>query len=480
MITQSTEKLPAAIAAITLLTISYFAFFFQPETRGLLLFDESRQAASALEMSQSGNVWVTTVDGKPDMWSTKPPLFIWLTALSLKIFGLHVWALRLPAALAGLALTMLLFRYILKKSGNLFAAFFSAFLLATAPGFIGEHAARTADYDSLLVLFTTLCSLAFLDYTETLNPAKPLLVVLFFCLAFLTKSIAACFILPGLFVYAVYTKTLVSALKNRQLYIGLILAFSAIAGYYIIRENHNPGYMRAVMQNEWGGRFNTVQETSNGPWHYYFTRLGDWRQFSPGFYFLLPFAIASFYAKGVLKKLSVFSLLMWVSILVVISAAASKLPHYALPMYPFMVITLAIGFYVVYTEIKSRVGKWSYTLLAIPLYFILCGAFYLHYFFTTHNDNTVDYGHAFDAALPITKNIKTYSVGYNPGLYYYTQAYTNKGLAITNCDSLNCLVPGDTVITCPNRETPDILPLLNYTLLNSMGNCKTLVYHSTK
>lgn len=452
------------------------------EARGLLIFDEARQAVSALEMSQNGNLWVTTYGGKPEMWSTKPPLFIWLTAASIKLFGNHVWAVRLPAALAAFALIIFLFRYLLKHTGNLFVAFFSALLLVSSPGFIGEHTARTADYDTPLLLFTTLYCFSFFDYTHTGNAYKLLYAGIFFTLAFLTKSIAACFAIPGLVVYATYSKKLLPALSKWQLYAGLAFCILVAGGYYYLREGYNPGYIQAVSNNEWGGRFSNVQENSRGPWYYYFTRLGDWRQFSPGFYFLLPLTIASFYAKGLLGKLALFSLTLWATVLIVISAAASKLPHYALPMYPFMVITSAIGLYVLYAALKQRVGNLAYILFAIPIYFAVSGAFYVRYFITAHNDNTVEYGHMFDKLKmehPNAKNLKTVDNRYNPGLYYYTNSYNANGYSITNKPIANIAV-GDTIATCEDGNIKHIEYCFNYHVIDSTRYCQTYIILSIK
>ena len=51
----------------------------------LVLWDESRLAVSALEMSVRGLSIVTTYNFAPDLWSTKPPLQIWFMAITLRI-----------------------------------------------------------------------------------------------------------------------------------------------------------------------------------------------------------------------------------------------------------------------------------------------------------------------------------------------------------------------------------------------------------
>lgn len=81
--------------------------------RPLALPDEGRYVGAALEMAQSGD-WATPVlDGLP--FFHKPPLFYWVTAASLQLFGAHEWAGRaaplLGAWLAAWSLFLLLRRW---------------------------------------------------------------------------------------------------------------------------------------------------------------------------------------------------------------------------------------------------------------------------------------------------------------------------------------------------------------------------------
>ncbi len=67
--------------------------------RPLLLPDEGRYVGVAWEMMRSGD-WITpTLNGLP--YFHKPPLFYWLSAGAMSVFGLHEWAARLPSLLGG-------------------------------------------------------------------------------------------------------------------------------------------------------------------------------------------------------------------------------------------------------------------------------------------------------------------------------------------------------------------------------------------
>ncbi|MGA9993178.1 MAG: hypothetical protein WBP86_12700, partial [Thiobacillaceae bacterium] len=60
--------------------------------RPLALPDEGRYVSVAWEMLTSGNWLYPTLDGLP--FFHKPPLFYWITAGSLSLFGTHEWASR--------------------------------------------------------------------------------------------------------------------------------------------------------------------------------------------------------------------------------------------------------------------------------------------------------------------------------------------------------------------------------------------------
>lgn len=84
-------------------------FFFFPFLGGVHLFDwdEINFAEIAREMIISNNYLQPSINFEP-FWE-KPPLFIWMQALSFHIFGVNEYAARFPNAVAGL--TTLLFLY---------------------------------------------------------------------------------------------------------------------------------------------------------------------------------------------------------------------------------------------------------------------------------------------------------------------------------------------------------------------------------
>lgn len=67
---------------------------------GLSGYDDALYAHEAREMLDHGDWWTVHFDGEPNF--EYPPMFIWLDAVSLRLFGVSDFAAKLPSALAGI------------------------------------------------------------------------------------------------------------------------------------------------------------------------------------------------------------------------------------------------------------------------------------------------------------------------------------------------------------------------------------------
>ncbi len=94
-------------------------------------WDEINFAESAREMIVSGNYHTVTINFIP-FWE-KPPLFIWMQVLSMKVFGVNEFAARFPDAICGVFSLLLLFEIGRKlrnpKFGLIWALAFGASVL---------------------------------------------------------------------------------------------------------------------------------------------------------------------------------------------------------------------------------------------------------------------------------------------------------------------------------------------------------------
>jgi len=356
-----------------------FPLFFGLDTLVVREYDEARRAVNAYEMMHDGNLLVTHYQGSPDMWGTKPPLLVWGQALLMKILGPGIRAVRLPSALAGLFTCLAIFAFASYYLKNSFFGLIWALVLVTANGYVNLHGTRTGDYDALLTLFMTLYSISFFIFLIKNKPKYLYLTFIFTLLAVLTKGIAGLLFLPALFLFAWINKSLKLIFLSRHFYWGMLIFSGAVVMYYIGREFVNPGYLRAVWENEMGGRYVQSLEGHNQPFWYYLQLLIKPR-FSKWIVFVLPGLIAGFLIKDkLINKLNLLSLFVLVTHFLVISISRTKLPWYDLPEYPFLALSVAsfIWFFLAWLKnirdyLKLRVLSVIPLLLLVFIFYEPC------------------------------------------------------------------------------------------------------------
>ena len=94
----------------TWILVTAGALFYIPFIGGVALFDwdEINFAEISREMMMTGDYLNIQVNYKA--FFEKPPFFFWLQVLSMKTFGINEFAARLPNALAGILVLVLLFK----------------------------------------------------------------------------------------------------------------------------------------------------------------------------------------------------------------------------------------------------------------------------------------------------------------------------------------------------------------------------------
>jgi 4-amino-4-deoxy-L-arabinose transferase-like glycosyltransferase len=327
------------IAVIVVCILAYFPLFHELKEWPIHIFDESRTALNALSMSQNGNYIVSYVNEQPDMWNTKPPLFFWVQSLAIQIFGFNALGIRIASALFGMFTCLVVFIFSLKYLQNKWIGFLAVLVLVTTSGYIRAHVTRTGDFDSMLVLFTTAQVFLFYSYLQN---GKSKYLLLFFAaltLAGLTKGIAALFFTPIFFLYLFIERKFVSTLTNKYTWLGILIFLFFVLGYYVLREQYNPGYIKAAFGNDMGGRFTVPQEGQGGDLFYYFKL----KEYIYWIYFLISACFFAFFTKHKKeKKLLFYIVVLSVFYLGLISKAETKLPWYLAQLYPLWAIMVGI------------------------------------------------------------------------------------------------------------------------------------------
>ena len=173
----------------------------------------------------------------------KPPLPYWLGAISIHIFGVHDWAVRLPLALSVLALTLYLYRFARRLFGER-AGFYSACVFATC---VGPYIfTRFFIPDVMVALWLTIAAdliLRMVASVESEGRARLGQVCAFACIitcGMLTKGLIGLVFPVGLLVlYLLVTGNLWMMLKMRPL-LGAALILVTALPWHILAAIQNP------------------------------------------------------------------------------------------------------------------------------------------------------------------------------------------------------------------------------------------------
>jgi hypothetical protein len=97
-------------------------------------------------------------------------------------------------------------------------------------------------------------------------------------------------------------------LKNKHVYIGFLIPVTVCFVYYYSRELVNPGYLKAVFENELGGRYLNVIEEHKASFWYYYLNFIDFQLYPIWYLLLIPgFLIGMFHSNEILRRITIFS-----------------------------------------------------------------------------------------------------------------------------------------------------------------------------
>ena len=355
------------IVIVGVLILAALFLFVDHAPRPIFLWDESRNIVNALEMDQYGFGVVPTYDGTPDLWNTKPPLLIWLMVGSVRAFGASLWALRLPGMIATLGTVAIVMVFVRRTTGSIGTAALAAALFVASPALFGEHGARTADYDSLLVFFATGYLILLFGTIHRARPRAFPLMLAACCIlgAILTKSVAG--IMPGVGVaaYLVVTHRLSRVVDWRYAAAGVAIGGALLP--IVVGEWQVPGYLASSWHNDVGGRWSGSLVGAARPPAFYLQIL--WRGYFTATPLLIFAPFVSARTRGRTRAALRYSLCVVVAVLAVATMAASKLHHYILPALPFMSVAAAITVRTIWRRLTDRRPDEGVTTAALA---ILC------------------------------------------------------------------------------------------------------------
>jgi len=392
---QSFEKQPTltwSLSVLWLLLIGWLAFLWNLGSTGLVDETEPLFAEAARQMTVTGD-WITPYFNGETRFD-KPPLVYWLMAIGYKLIGVNEWAVRLPSALAAIALMVLSFytlRYFgvsrpaavfpvgdsgkqnLTKVANLqrqlwLAAGMGSAMIALNPQTIVW--ARTGVSDMLLSGCMGTALLAFfLGYAQKereLKEAKQqnsspsphlsipssswyLAFYFLIALAILAKGPVG-IVLPGIIIgaFLLYLGKLREVLGEMGIIRGILLILAVTLPWYgLVIAANGKAYIDSFFGYHNFQRFTDVVNGHSAPWYFYF--LVVLAGFIPWSVYL-PIAIArlrfwqreKWCSSPRSTHLGLFALFWFAGIFSFFTIAITKLPSYVLPLLPAAAIMVAL------------------------------------------------------------------------------------------------------------------------------------------
>lgn len=359
--TQKSSLTKIILLILWLSLVCWFAFLWRLGSTGLVDETEPLFAEAARQMTVTGD-WITPYFNG-DTRFDKPALIYWLMAFFYQTIGVNEWAVRLPSALAAIALVAL-GCYTLKIYGFAspatatqaeteksrlqlwFSAAIGGALIALNPETIIW--ARTGVSDMLLsgCMGTSLMCF-FLGYARENRPQSLfpnpwyLGFYILSALAVLTKGPVG-IVIPGLIIgaFLLYVGKFWQVVREMKPLIGLpIFLAISVPWFVLVILKNGDNYIESFFGYHNLERFTEVVNNHRAPWYFYFVVV------FVGFFpwsIHLPWAIArlrlwkpQLWRQEPRKAhLSLFAAFWFLIIFIFFTIAVTKLPSYVIPLLP--------------------------------------------------------------------------------------------------------------------------------------------------
>ncbi len=287
---------------------------------GLFDLDEGVFAATSLQMLIDKEYFIPTIGD--ELRLEKPILSYWIQALSMSIFGMNEFALRIPSFLAAFVWALSFTSFVKQQDRNfngtnLFLIFF------TIPGIFLISFAATAD--AFLNTLITLTLISLFKYSKDKKASYLNNAAIFMGLGFLVKGLTIIFLCGSIFfIYLLFARQIniffkaVLSYKPWLIFFLIIIPWTALILLRLDFDSFNYLFFGQSF-----GRFANTFENHTGPIYYYFVVLP---------FLILPFFtdfIKGFFSsKFRFNKLDMFFGSWFLFVLIFFSLSSTKLPHY--------------------------------------------------------------------------------------------------------------------------------------------------------
>ena len=295
-------------------------------------YDDAHWSLMAKDLVQTHNWFDIRSNGAPAL--EHPPLFTWIQTAFFLAFGLSDPIARLPAALCGIGVILLVYWLVRRLTGDSFVALVAMFVMAGTLYFL-KYSAR-AMTDVPFTLFTLCAVCAWLLAEE--KPAWYLAVGLCTGMALMTREMMG-FALPAIF----FLDWLITRRRLPAGYISVALAvaFLPVAVWYghwiLLYGRHFFDVHATFLSNEVYGQLSPSWRRYTGAPEYLW-------MVTKSYWPWLPFTIAGLVLVIRRRDRRLMILAVWIGVVFVLcSVTKSRVLRYMLPAYPALAACAALG-----------------------------------------------------------------------------------------------------------------------------------------
>jgi 4-amino-4-deoxy-L-arabinose transferase-like glycosyltransferase len=328
--------------------------------RAVIDYDEGYYAQAAKNMAESGD-WVTPY-ANGVRFLEKPPLLYWITAASFKLFGINEFALRLPTALAVIALVWIIMQMARRAAGEN-SGLIAGLCTACAAG--TYLFTRETLHDIWLVLFIALAMYAFQKWHQDPLHSLPPALLFYAAIAgaMLCKSLIGVAFPVGIVAAFYILSREWPEWRRMHIVPGSLLFLLLTVPWHWLAAARNEGFLHFFFVGEQFLRFLSKREPPilwSVPlltfWALVFVWIFPWTAFLPAGFIECRKPAGN--PQRTLQKIAV----AWAVVILGFFSFTDRLEHYAFPALPALPLMIAgaLG-----SMKESRSILWGFRSLAI-------------------------------------------------------------------------------------------------------------------
>lgn len=323
--------------------------------------DEGRYVEIPREMIATGDFVTPRLDGV--LYLEKPPLYYWMNAASLEVFGHGPFAARVWSAALGLLGVAVTFRLARGVAGVRVALYAAAFL-GTAPLWVVMAHLNTID---MTLTFLTTMTLACFWWAHDGTRRLPWIAMFAAsALAVLCKGLVGA-VVPGAVVFLYVLATRRWSMLKRVPWLSGLATFAVVAApWHVLAARATPQFLWFYFVREHVLRYLTDEARRVQPFWFFFVVVGigalPWIGLLPAAGSLLARREARDAHGPERRDLALFAALWAGFVIAFFSVSKSKLIPYVLPAFPPLAILLALT-----AEHAERLGGRERTLARVGM-----------------------------------------------------------------------------------------------------------------